>query len=93
MFGFIIALVAGFLTRHAEDPLTRPLINRIAPHLTVEPGEVRLLSFILVMLVAGIGAELLDSGSIFWVILGGATGYFATRLLAAVQAGLKGRNS
>jgi len=51
----------------------------------------RLLSFILVMLIAGIVAELLDSGSAFWIILGGALGYFALRLVAAAQAFLEQR--
>jgi hypothetical protein len=91
MFGFFIALIAGFLTRHAEDPLTRPLLRRLGTRVVIEPGEVRLVSFVIVMLLAGLLAALLHSGSPFWVILGGAVGYFATRLLAAAQAVLDGR--
>ncbi len=86
MFGFIIALIAGFLAPHAEGPLARPLAAAMRDKVPLAPGELRLLSFILVMLLAGIAAELLDSGSAFWIILGGALGYFALRLVAAGQA-------
>jgi hypothetical protein len=91
MFGFILGLVAGFLTPHAEGPLARPLSKAIAPYVTLEAGELRVLSFILVMLLAGIGAELLHSGSTFWVILGGGLGYFGTRLVAAARSAYDGR--
>jgi hypothetical protein len=92
MFGFILGLVAGFLTPHAEGPVAQPLAKAMAGHLRLEPGEMRVLSFILVMLIAGIGAELLNSGSTFWVILGGGLGYFATRLVAAARAAYASRS-
>ena len=41
---------------------------------------------------AGVIASLLDSGSAFWMILGGALGYFATRLVAAARAAMDARN-
>lgn len=91
MLAFLIALLAGFLTPHAEAPLARPLAALMGDKLTLEPGETRVLSFILVMLLAGIAAELLDSGSTFWVILGGGLGYFALRLVAAAQTVLDQR--
>jgi hypothetical protein len=36
-------------------------------------------------------AELLGSGSAFWVILGGAIGFFGTRIVAALRAVIEGK--
>ena len=49
------------------------------------------LAFIVAMLAAGVIGSLLDSGSAFWMILGGALGYFATRLVAAARAAMDAR--
>jgi hypothetical protein len=43
------------------------------------------------MLVAALLAEILDSGSPFWIILGGAVGLFGTRLLALVRKAVSDR--
>lgn len=83
MFSFILALAAGYLAPQAEGPLARPVMAALKGWIRIKEEEVGLLSFILVMLLAGIGAELLDSGSTFWVILGGALGYFGPRLIEA----------
>lgn len=91
MWGFIVAVIAGLATRQAEEPLARPLARMIAPVVKVEPDEVRLFAFIVVMLIAGILSELLRSGSAFWVILGGALGYFGLRLFAFVKAQIDGQ--
>lgn len=91
MWGFIVAVIAGLATRQAEEPLARPLSRLIAPVVKVEPDEIRLFAFILVMLIAGILSELLHSGSTFWVILGGALGYFGMRLVSFVKAQIDGR--
>ena len=91
MLGFICAVIAGFAAKYADEPLTRPLVRAAQGKVEIEPGEVRLVSFIIAMLLAGIAAELLDSGSMFWLILGGALGYFALRLVNAVKAMLEAR--
>lgn len=85
MLGFITAIIAGFLTPYAETPLAKPVAALLGGRLRLEPGELRVLAFILVMLLAGIASNLLNSGSTFWVILGGGLGYFGTRLVAAAQ--------
>ena len=85
MLGFIVAVIAGFLTPHIEPPVTRPLARMIERWITLEPGDVRLLSFALALLAAGLVAVLLDSGSAFWIVLGGTLGYFATRIVAALR--------
>jgi hypothetical protein len=93
MLGFIAAVVAGVLTPYLQDPLARPLAEALSPRIVLEPGEVRLLAFMIAMLIAGIVANLLHSGSTFWVILGGVLGYFGPRLVAAAKDGMNGRSS
>lgn len=85
MLGFIIAVIAGYLTPAAEDTLAKPVEAALRNYITVEPGERRLLSFILVMMIAGVAATLLDSSNAFWIMTGGAIGYFGTRLVAAAR--------
>lgn len=91
MLGFVVAVVAGFLTPAAEEALARSVERILRPHILIEPDERRLLAFVLVLLLAGIAANLLDSGSPFWVILGGALGYFGTRLVAAARRAMDAR--
>lgn len=85
MLGFLIAAAAGYLTPQIADSLADPVIKAVARHITIEPGERRLVGFMLAMLAAGTAAVLLHSGTPFWVILGGVLGYFGTRIVAAVQ--------
>lgn len=92
MFGFLAAIVAGFVTPQLEAPVARPLARKLEKYITLEAPETRLLAFIIAMLGAGIASELLDSGSTFWVILGGALGYFGTRLIAAAREMMDARN-
>lgn len=93
MLGFLIAAAAGFLTPQIADSLADPVIKAAAPHITIEPGERRLVGFMLAMLAAGIAAVLLHSGTPFWVILGGVLGYFGTRIVAAVQKLINNRGA
>lgn len=93
MLGFLAALVAGFLTPHAEEPLARPVARALKGHVELAPGELRLLAFILALLIGAVVAELLDSGSPFWVVLGGGLGYFATRLTAAARRAIDTRRA
>ncbi len=91
MLGFLLALAAGFLAPHAEGPLARPVAAAIAPQIPVEPAEMRLLSFLLLMLIAAVVATLLDSGSVLGFVAGGAIGYFGTRIFAALRLAVEGR--
>jgi hypothetical protein len=85
MLGFVIAVIAGFLTPYAEAPIARPLAGALERWITLEPGELRLVAFALMLLAAGLVSALLNSGSAFWLILGGTLGYFAMRIVAAVR--------
>lgn len=93
MFGFLVAIVAGFVTPQLEEPLARPLVRKLGKVMTFEGAETRLIAFIMAMLVAGIVSALLESGSAFWVILGGALGYFGVRLVAVGREMLAARNN
>ncbi len=86
MIGFIVAVVAGFLTPQAEGVLARPAAAALRKYIRIEDAEMRLFAFMLAMLAAGVAANLLGSGSTFWIILGGVLGYFGTRIISAVQA-------
>ena len=85
MLGFICAVIAGFGAQYVDEPLVRPLVRALQGKIDIEPAETRLVGFILTMLLAGIAAEVLRSGTAFWMILGGALGYFALRIVAAVK--------
>jgi len=91
MLGFIVAAIAGFVTPQLEAPVARPAARFLEKHITLEASETRLIAFIVAMLAAGVVANLLGSGSVFWMILGGALGYFATRLVAAARAAMDAR--
>ena len=93
MLGFIIAAVAGFLTPQLEGPVADPIAKAMQGHIKVEPTEKRLIAFMVAMLIAGIASALLNSGTTFWVILGGVLGYFGTRLFEAGKKAVDARNS
>lgn len=91
MLGFLVAVAAGYLSDRAEKPLARPLAETLRPWIAVDEAEMRPLSFMLCLLLAGLLAELLHSGTPFWVILGGVLGYFGSRIIAAVQGEMERR--
>lgn len=91
MLGFIAAVVAGFATPYLQDSAARPLAEALRPAIALDPGELRLVAFMLAMLLAGVAASLLGSGTPFWVMAGGVLGYFGPRLVAAAKDGMDGR--
>ena len=93
MIGFLVALIAGYFTPQLDSPVSVPLRRSISAHVPVQEVELRLISFIVAMLAAGLIAALFDSGSAFWVILGGALGYFGKRLFAAGQREVERRRA
>lgn len=93
MLGFLVAIAAGFVTPQLDAPVAGPLSGLVGKYMTLEVAETRLLSFMVAMLIAGIVSVLLDSGSTFWVILGGMIGYFATRIVAAARDAMDARKA
>ena len=80
MFGFLIALGAGFLTPHLEAPLARPVIRALGRYLPIDQNEHRLVAFLIALLGAAVLASLIDSGSTFGIVIGTILGYFGLRL-------------
>ncbi|WP_439155567.1 hypothetical protein [Yoonia sp.] len=85
MLGFLIAAAAGYLTPQITESLADPVIKAVSRHITIKPAERPVVGFLIAMLAAGVAADLLHSGSPFWVIAGGALGYFGTRLANRIQ--------
>ncbi|WP_373353096.1 hypothetical protein [Pseudoroseicyclus sp. CXY001] len=85
MLAFLLGLAAGFLAPHAEEPLATPIVRAARGRITFEPGEQRLLAFIVCQLIAAILLAILSWGSPFWLVLGSGLGYFAMRLIAAAN--------
>ncbi|MBI1418449.1 MAG: hypothetical protein GC146_14625 [Limimaricola sp.] len=91
MLGFIVALIAGFVTPYIEEPVARPVAQALSGAIKLESGEMRAFAFMLMALAAGLLATLLASGSAFWIAAGTVLGYFATRIVAAAKAAVDGR--
>jgi hypothetical protein len=86
MLGFILALGAGFLTPHVEDQVARPVAKAIKGLVDIPQGEMRALSFILMMTAAAALAWLLGAQvSARWFMIGGALGFVAVRLVAGLS--------
>lgn len=90
MFGFLIALVAGYLVPQLDKPVARPLIKVASKYMDFEEVETRLISFVVAMIVAAILSAVFDSGSALGLIVGTLLGYFALRIWGGIQSFLKG---
>lgn len=85
MFGFIIAIVGGFVTPYLDAPVARPLAKLLSPLFAVAESEHRLLSFMVVLVAVGVLARVFYSGTPFWIAIGLVLGYFAARIVAGAQ--------
>jgi hypothetical protein len=85
MLAFLIAVLGGFATPYLEPVAGQPLARLMEKHIALEPGEVRLITFMLVMLVIGVIGWLFSSGTLFWTMLGAILGYFALRIVALLR--------
>ena len=91
--GFIIAVIAGFVTPYVETPLARPLAKAMSDFITIDESEMKALSFMIAMLIAGLLCALFNTGSAFGLVLGGTLGYFALQLTEAAKKALDSRKS
>ena len=91
MLGFIVAAAAGFLTPQFESTIGGPVVKAMRAYIPVEESETRLVTFMVLLLCAGIVSVLLSSGTPFWVIAGGTLGYFGTRLFDAGKKAMDGK--
>ena len=93
MLGFIIATAIGFFTPLIGGPLVDPLVKAVGNYITIEADEKPLVAFMLAMIAAGIASALLNSGTPFWIIIGGILGYFGSRIVEAGQKYMNERNA
>ncbi|MEL6683578.1 MAG: hypothetical protein AAFQ09_13220 [Pseudomonadota bacterium] len=93
MFGFIIAVAAGFFTPLIGGPLVDPIVKALGNHITIEAHERPLVAFMLALLIAGIASAVLVSGTPFWIILGSILGYFGSRIVEAAKKFMATRNA
>lgn len=91
MFGFLIALGAGFLTPHLEKPLAEPLSQTLKGKIDVAPAEMRLLAFMIALFVGAVVCAALGTGSMFTIVIGGTLGYFGTRIIEMVKGAIDGK--
>jgi hypothetical protein len=91
MLGFLIAIAAGAATPMAEGPIGRPLAQMLGDAITIEDGELRVLTFMLVMIAAALLSALLGTGTAPGLAVGGALGYFGARILRVLQRTIDAR--
>ena len=89
MFGILIAVGAGFLVPHIEQPVARPIAVQLRKFLTVADTEMTAIAIMTAMFGAAVISAVFDSGSAIGLSVGVFVGYFATRIFAAANA--KGR--
>ncbi len=85
MFGFLIAVIAGAAAPMIEGSLARPVARALGEKIEVQDGELRVIAFMIVMIVAGIVCAVFSSGSALGLAVGGTLGYFGVRLLRLAQ--------
>lgn len=86
MLGFILAIVAGYATPHAEPHVAKLMKDVLGAPFKTDESELKLLTFVLLMLaVAALLAVSNSSLAPFLMILGGGLGVFGTRIVAALR--------
>lgn len=90
MIGFIVAIVAGFLTPQIQAALADPVAKALG-FLSIEAAEKPVLGFMIAMLGCALIAAIFGSGSALGIAVGLCLGYFGTRLAAVVQDAVSGK--
>ena len=92
MLGFLIAAATGFIVPQIEGPVAEPIIKALDGSIAIEPQEKRLVAFMVALLGAAILCALLNTGSLFGIIIGAILGYFGTRIFAKLKQVIDGRS-
>ena len=91
MLGFLFGLIGGFVTPSLDGALGRPVAKALSGFIEVEEAEIRLLSFLLVMLIVGVLCAIFNTGSVLGVLVGAVIGYFLLRISGAIKAMIDNR--
>ncbi|MBT0956360.1 hypothetical protein IV417_03085 [Alphaproteobacteria bacterium KMM 3653] len=95
LLSFIIAALAGALTPVVEPHLGKLLAKALEGVLPegegLEPRELRVIAFALMLILASVVLALLGvDSSLFWAALGGGLGVCALRIIAVFREGGEG---
>lgn len=92
MFGFLIAVGAGVLVPHIEKPLALPLVEALRRHITVEPNEVRIVAFAIMLIISALVTVFFGAGGLLGQALGISLGYFGTRIIDVLRNAFDSRS-
>ena len=90
MFGFIIAVAAGFFTPQLQTSAA-PIVAKALSVLNISETEYDALGVLLAVIIAAVVTTVIGSGNALTVAVGVTIGYFATRLLRIVQDATSGK--
>ena len=90
MFGFIIAVAAGFFTTQLQTSVA-PTVAKTLSALEISKAEHDALGVLLAVIIAAVVTTVIGSGNALTVAVGVTIGYFATRLLRIVQDATSGK--
>lgn len=85
MFGFLIALGAGFAIPHLKQPVVGPIMAQLRKFITVDEAETAAIAVMVATFGAAVVASVFDTGSAIGISIGVFIGYFATRILAVAN--------
>lgn len=86
MFGFLIAIAAGFMAPHLVQPVARPVALQLRRFFAVEDAEMTAIAVMCAAIGGAVVASIFDTGSPIGLSVGVFVGYFATRIFAAANA-------
>jgi len=90
MFGFFIAVAAGFITPQLQQSAAPAVAKALGP-LNITEAEHDVLGFMIALFIAAIVAAIFGSGSVLGTAIGLMLGYFATRLIQIIQDATSGK--
>ena len=83
MFGFLIAVCAGYLVVVVEKPVGQPVAAFLGRFIPVESGELRIVSFATMLVAAAFLSSFFGSGTMIGQAVGLCLGYFGARIVSA----------
>ena len=91
MLGFLIAVAAGFVSPHLDEPVSARIAGALKDSLPIETSEYRVVSFMVALLAAAILAALVDNDSPLAIVVGGVLGYFLMRIVETLRKLVEGK--